>query len=224
MINIAIDGPSGAGKSTVARALAKELSFVYVDTGAMYRAIGLYAYENGISPDDSAALISALPKIAVTLSYGDDGMQHVYLNGRDVSREIRQNEISMYASTVSKIPEVRTFLLALQRDMAETHNVIMDGRDIGTVILPQAQLKIFMFASIKARTERRLKELLEKGQDVTYEQLYAEIEARDEQDRTRDVAPAVPAEDAVMLDNSEMTVEENVAFIRALLCERGLLS
>lgn len=224
MINIAIDGPSGAGKSTVARALAKELSFVYVDTGAMYRAIGLYVRNNGISPDDKASVIAALPQISVMLSYGEDGMQHVLLNGRDVSKEIRENEISMYASTVSKIPEVRTFLLSLQRDMAKTHNVIMDGRDIGTVILPDAQLKIFLFASLKARTERRVKELLEKGQDVTYEQIYAEIEARDIQDRTRDVAPAIPAADAVMLDNSDMTVEESVAFIRALLCERGLLS
>lgn len=224
MINIAIDGPSGAGKSTVARALARELSFVYVDTGAMYRAIGLYARDNGISPDDTEAVIAALPNISVTLSYGDDGMQHVYLNGRDVSREIRENEISMYASTVSKIPQVRTFLLSLQRDMAKTHNVIMDGRDIGTVILPDAQLKIFLFASPRARAERRLKELLEKGQDVTYEQIYAEIEARDIQDRTREVAPAVPADDAVMMDNSDMTIEENVALIRSMLCERGLLS
>lgn len=224
MINIAIDGPSGAGKSTVARALAKALSFVYVDTGAMYRAIGLYVRNNGILPDDKASVIAALPQISVMLSYGEDGMQHVLLNGRDVSKEIRENEISMYASTVSKIPEVRTFLLSLQRDMAKTHNVIMDGRDIGTVILPDAQLKIFLFASLKARTERRVKELLEKGQDVTYEQIYAEIEARDMQDRTRDVAPAIPAEDAVMLDNSDMTVEESIAFIRALLCERGLLS
>lgn len=224
MINIAIDGPSGAGKSTVARALAKALSFVYVDTGAMYRAIGLYVRNNGILPDDKASVIAALPQISVMLFYGEDGMQHVLLNGRDVSKEIRENEISMYASTVSKIPEVRTFLLSLQRDMAKTHNVIMDGRDIGTVILPDAQLKIFLFASLKARTERRVKELLEKGQDVTYEQIYAEIEARDMQDRTRDVAPAIPAEDAVMLDNSDMTVEESIAFIRALLCERGLLS
>ena len=224
MINIAIDGPSGAGKSTVARALARELSFVYVDTGAMYRAIGLYVRDNGISPDDKESVIAVLPQISVMLSYGEDGMQHVLLNGRDVSKEIRENEISMYASTVSKIPEVRTFLLSLQRDMAKTHNVIMDGRDIGTVILPDAQLKIFMFASLKARTERRVKELIEKGQNVTYEQIYAEIEARDIQDRTRDIAPAIPAEDAVMLDNSEMTVKESVAFIRTLLCERGLLS
>lgn len=223
MINIAIDGPSGAGKSTVAKALARELSFIYVDTGAMYRSIGLHTRRAGVDPADKEAVIALLPEIAVTLSYGEDGAQHVLLNGEDVSFAIRENEISLYASAVSKIPEVRTFLLALQRDMAKANNVIMDGRDIGTVILPDAQLKIFMFASPEARAKRRYLELLEKGQDVTLEQILAEIEARDEQDRTREVAPAVPAEDAVMLDNSDMTIEENVAYIRSLLEERGLL-
>ena len=163
MINIAIDGPSGAGKSTVAKALARELHFVYVDTGAMYRAIGVYVRGHGIDKSDAAAVIAALPEINVSLDYAEDGTQIVLLNGEDVSTVIRENEISLFASTVSKIPEVRARLLSLQREMAQTHNVIMDGRDIGTVVLPDAQLKVFMFASPEARADRRTKELLEKG-------------------------------------------------------------
>ncbi len=223
MINIAIDGPSGAGKSTVARALAKELSFVYVDTGAMYRAIGLYVCRRGIDKDDAPAVLSCLPAIEIALCYGEDGMQHVLLNGEDVSGAIRVNEISLYAAAVSKLPAVRAFLLDLQRDMARKHDVIMDGRDIGTVILPDAQLKVFLYASSEARAKRRVLELQEKGQDVSYAQIFAEIEARDAQDRTREVAPAVPAADAVMMDNSEMSIEENVAAIRDLMAARQLL-
>ena len=223
MINIAIDGPSGAGKSTVAKALAKDLSFIYVDTGAMYRSIGLYTKRSSVDPSDAEAVLSLLPEITVSLSYGDDGAQHVLLNGEDVSSAIRENEISMYASAVSKIPGVRAFLLDLQRSMAEKNNVIMDGRDIGTVILPHAQLKVFLFASAAARAKRRYLELIEKGQEVAYDQILSEIEARDYQDRTRDVAPAVPAEDAVMMDNSDMTIEENVAAIKGLLKERELI-
>ena len=166
MINIAIDGPSGAGKSTVAKALAKELHFVYVDTGAMYRAIGVYVRDHGIDKNNADAVIAALPDIRVSLDYAEDGTQIVLLNGEDVSTVIRENEISLYASTVSKIPEVRARLLSLQREMAQTHNVIMDGRDIGTVVLPDAQLKVFMFASPEARADRRTKELLEKLQEV----------------------------------------------------------
>ena len=223
MINIAIDGPSGAGKSTVARALAQKLQYVYVDTGAMYRAIGLYIRRMGISPAHTDAVCACLAQITVTLDYAEDGTQIVLLNGEDVSRAIRENEISAYASAVSKIPAVRAHLLALQRDMAKRHNVIMDGRDIGTVILPDAQLKIFLFASPGARARRRTAELQEKGQSVDYETILAEINARDEQDRTRDVAPAVPADDAVMMDNSDMTIDENIAAIRALMAQRGLL-
>ena len=223
MINIAIDGPSGAGKSTVAKALAKELHFVYVDTGAMYRAIGVYVRNHGISKDDADAVIEALPAIKVTLDYAEDGSQIVLLNGEDVSTVIRENEISLYASSVSKIPAVRARLLSLQRDMAATHNVIMDGRDIGTVVLPDAQLKVFMFASPEARADRRTKELLEKGQSVDYETILAEINARDEQDRTRAVSPAVPADDAVMLDNSELDIMGTVNAIRALLSDKNLI-
>ena len=223
MINIAIDGPSGAGKSTVAKALAKELHFVYVDTGAMYRAIGLYVRDHGIAKEDTDAVIAALAHISVTLDYADDGSQRVLLNSADVSAAIRENEISLYASTVSKIPAVRARLLSLQRDMAAEHNVIMDGRDIGTVVLPDAQLKVFLFASAEARANRRTKELLEKGQDVDYETILAEINARDEQDRTRAVSPAIPADDAVMLDNSDLDIDGTVAAIRGLLEERNLI-
>jgi len=223
MINIAIDGPSGAGKSTVAKALAKELHFVYVDTGAMYRAIGLYVRDHGIAKEDTNAVIAALDQISVALDYAEDGSQRVLLNGADVSSAIRENEISMYASAVSKIPAVRAHLLSLQRDMAKTHNVIMDGRDIGTVVLPDAQLKVFMFASAEARADRRTKELLEKGQQVDYQTILAEINARDEQDRTRAVSPAIPADDAVMLDNSDLDIAGTVAAIRGLLSDRNLI-
>ena len=223
MINIAIDGPSGAGKSTVAKALAKELHFVYVDTGAMYRAIGVYVRGHGIDKNNADAVIAALPDIRVSLDYAEDGTQIVLLNGEDVSTVIRENEISLYASTVSKIPEVRARLLSLQREMAQTHNVIMDGRDIGTVVLPDAQLKVFMFASPEARAARRTKELLEKGQTVDYETILAEINARDEQDRTRSVSPAIPADDAVMLDNSGLDIDGTVGAIRDMLAERNLI-
>ena len=223
MINIAIDGPSGAGKSTVAKALAKELHFVYVDTGAMYRAIGVYVRDNGIDKSNADAVIAALPKIQVSLDYAEDGTQIVLLNGEDVSAVIRENEISLYASTVSKIPEVRARLLSLQREMATTHNVIMDGRDIGTVVLPDAQLKIFLFASAEARADRRTKELLEKGQTVDYQTILAEINARDEQDRTRAISPAIPADDAVMLDNSGLDIDGTVAAIRDMLVQRNLI-
>ena len=223
MINIAIDGPSGAGKSTVAKALARELHFVYVDTGAMYRAIGVYVRSNGIDKNNADAVIAALPDINVSLDYAEDGTQIVLLNGDDVSTVIRENEISLYASTVSKIPAVRARLLSLQREMARTHNVIMDGRDIGTVVLPDAQLKVFLFASAEARADRRTKELLEKGQQVDYQTILNEINARDEQDRTRAVSPAIPAEDAVMLDNSGLDIDGTVGAIRALLMERSLI-
>lgn len=223
MINIAIDGPSGAGKSTVAKALAKELHFVYVDTGAMYRAIGVYVRDNGIDKSNADAVIAALPKIRVSLDYAEDGTQIVLLNGEDVSAVIRENEISLYASTVSKIPEVRARLLSLQREMATTHNVIMDGRDIGTVVLPDAQLKVFLFASAEARADRRTKELLEKGQSVDYQTILAEINARDEQDRTRAISPAIPADDAVMLDNSGLDIDGTVAAIRDMLVQRNLI-
>lgn len=214
---IAIDGPSGAGKSTVAKAVAKKLGFIQVDTGAMYRSIGLYIYNNGVDPDDAAAVTARLPEINIDLGFTEDG-QRIYLNGEDVSEKIRQNVISLYASKVSAIPEVRAFLLGLQRKVASEHNVVMDGRDIGTVILPDAELKIFQTASNKERAKRRYDELTAKGQKVSLEDIRAEMEQRDYNDSHRAEAPCVPADDAVVIDNSNITIEENVEII-ALLYE-----
>lgn len=209
MHNIAIDGPSGAGKSSLAKALAKRLGYIYVDTGAMYRTIGLAAVSAGIDPKDRDAVIAALPSVGVTLRY-EDGVQHVLLNGKDVSGLIRTPEISMAASAVSAIPEVRAFLLETQRQLARENNVIMDGRDIGTVILPDADVKLFLYASDETRARRRLLELKEKGVETTFEEVLADMTARDKQDSTREVAPAIPAEDAVRLDNSGIDFEGTV--------------
>lgn len=218
MINIAIDGPSGAGKSTVAKALAKKLGYIYVDTGALYRAIGLYVRRAGVLPENSAGVIALLPEIDVRLAY-ENGEQKVLLSGEDVGPLIRTNEISAYASKVSAIPEVRTFLLELQRDMARKNNVIMDGRDIGTVILPDADVKIFMTASPEARIRRRYEELLASGQSVTLEEVAAAVRERDKNDSTRKVAPAVPAADAVFVDNSG-TFDETLANVISIIEEK----
>lgn len=218
MINIAIDGPSGAGKSTLAKALAKKLGYIYVDTGALYRAIGLYVCRAGVLPEDSKKVISLLPDIDVKLAY-EDGEQKVLLSGEDVGGLIRTNAISSYASKVSAIPEVRTFLLDLQRDMAKNNNVIMDGRDIGTVILPDADVKFFMTASDEARIRRRYEELRGKGHDVTLEEVAAAVRERDKNDSTRKVAPAVPAEDAIFIDNSG-TFEQTLAQVISIIEER----
>ena len=212
---IAVDGPSGAGKSTVAKAIAKRLGFIHVDTGAMYRSIGLYMYRNGIDPADPEKVLPELVNINIELGFSDEG-QRIYLNGEDVSDKIRQNEISLYASKVSAIPGVRAFLLDLQRRLANEHNVVMDGRDIGTVILPDAELKIFQTASVKERAKRRYLELTEKGQTVDIAQIEKEIEERDYNDSHRAAAPCIPADDAVIIDNSNITIEENVAMIAAL--------
>ena len=209
MIKIAIDGPSGAGKSSLARALARELGYVYVDTGALYRSIGLYIYEKGIDPDDAPSVCAELGNIALDLEY-HDGTQVVLLNGRDVSREIRMPQISTYASKVSSIPAVRDFLLDLQRGMAREHDVVMDGRDIGTVILPDADVKIFLTATPEGRAKRRYLELLEKGVDAKYEDVLADMRARDAADSTRDVAPAVAAPDAIVFDNSACDLRQTV--------------
>ena len=209
MINIAIDGPSGAGKSTIAKAVAKAKGYIYVDTGALYRSIGLWVARKGIAKEDKENIISELGDITLELKYVD-GTQRVYLNGEDVSDNIRTPEISLYASAVSAIPEVRAFLLDLQRDMAKKHDVIMDGRDIGTVILPDATVKIFMTASPEGRAKRRHKELLEKGIETTYEEVLSDMIERDRNDSTRDVAPAIPAEDAIHFDNSADGIEQSV--------------
>lgn len=210
MIKIAIDGPSGSGKSTLAKALSRKLGFVYVDTGALYRTVGLYVTEKGVSYEDKDGVIACLPEISVDLKYDGNGAQHVWLNGKDVGDRIRTSEIAKAASAVSAIPEVRAFLLDTQRNMALTNNVIMDGRDIGTVIFPDAQVKIYLVASNLARAERRCEELKAKGENKTVEEVLADMEQRDRNDSTRKTAPAVPAVDAVFLDTSAYQPEETL--------------
>ena len=209
MFQIAIDGPSGAGKSTIAKAIAAKMGIVYVDTGALYRTIGYYVRSKGVAQTESDAIVSLLPEIHIEIKY-ENGTQYVYLNGENLGDKIREPEISMYASTVSKIPEVRSFLLDTQRAVAQANSVVMDGRDIGTVILPNADVKIFLTASDQKRAERRLAELLEKGISTTYEEVLADMVARDAQDRNRDIAPAVPAEDSILLDTSDYTLEQSI--------------
>lgn len=218
-MKIALDGPSGAGKSTLAKALAKKLGLVYVDTGAMYRTVGLCAARAGVDPADGDAVAALLPGCEIELRYMEDG-QHVLLCGEDVSTEIRTPDASMYASAVAKIPAVREYLLGVQRSMAERGGVVMDGRDIGTVIMPDADCKLFVFASAEARARRRYKELCEKGQECTFEEVLRDIEERDKNDREREVAPCVPAEDAIMFDNSELDFDGTVEAALALIGEK----
>jgi len=218
-ISIAIDGPSGAGKSTIAKRLAATLGFVYVDTGALYRTVGYAAVQAGIDCHDADAVTALLPAITVELCHVD-GIQRVLLCGEDVSDRIRTPEISMAASAVSAIPAVRTFLFETQQDMARRHNVIMDGRDIGTVVLPDAQVKIFLSASAEARAQRRYKELIEKGETVTFEAVLEDMKQRDYNDSHRALAPLKPAPGAVMVDTTEMTLEESVAYIEQLVREK----
>lgn len=211
MINVAIDGPAGAGKSTIAKAAAKELNFIYVDTGALYRAIAYNAVKTG-AIDDESKIIAMLDKTKVELKYVD-GVQAVYLNGEDVSAFIRTPEISMGASKVSAIPQVRAFLLNLQREIASNNNVIMDGRDIATVVLPNADVKIFLFASPECRAQRRYKELVEKGESVTYEDVLQDVNQRDYQDSHREIAPLKPSEKSIMADTSELTLPQSIELI-----------
>ena len=215
MINIAIDGPAGAGKSTAARMLAKTLGFIYVDTGALYRAVGIAVLRKGLRTDNADEVISVLPDIELSIKF-TDGEQRVFLNNEDVSRDIRLPEASMAASNVSAVPAVREFLLDMQKKFARENNCIMDGRDIGTVILPDAQLKIFLSASAEVRAERRYKELIEKGTPKDYDELLREIKLRDHNDSTRAVAPLKPAQDAVIVDSSDMTLDEVVDFMATL--------
>lgn len=218
MFNVAIDGPAGAGKSTIAKAAAKELGFIYVDTGALYRAIAYNAVTKGVI-DDTQKIIDMLTDTNVELKYVD-GVQAVYLNGDDVSAYIRTPEISMGASKVSAIPQVREFLLNLQRDIAQKNNVIMDGRDIATVVLPNSDVKIFLFASPECRAQRRYKELMEKGEDVTLEDVLADVNQRDYQDSHREIAPLKPSEDSVMADTSKLNLEESIQLIINIIKER----
>ncbi len=218
-INIAIDGPSGAGKSTLSRKLAEKLNFIYVDTGALYRTVGLFVYRNGIDPKDAEAVSAVLSDIEVSLQF-IAGEQHVFLNGEDVSSDIRIHEVSQYASLVSAIPAVRQFLFETQQKMAAENNVIMDGRDIGTVVLPNAEVKIFLTASPEVRARRRYEELLQRGQEVEYDQVLADVIKRDDQDMNRPVAPLKPAEDGVILDTSECSFEESLALLYKTVKER----
>lgn len=219
MMNIAIDGPAGAGKSTLAKALAKELSFLYVDTGALYRAVGYAMTQRGVELQDSEAVAAQLDGLRVSLRYVN-GVQRVFVGGEDVSEKIRTPEISMAASVVSAQPAVRQFLFQLQRDIAAQNDVIMDGRDIGTVVLPQAELKIFLTASAEERARRRYRELEEKGETVTYDEVLSDMMKRDYADTHREIAPLRQAEGAVPVDTSGQTLEESVAVMRRLVRER----
>ncbi len=213
MINIAIDGPAGAGKSSIAKAAAAQLGFIYVDTGALYRSAALYALSNGL---DEQSLIDSLDKVDIKLEY-QQGTQHVILNGEDVSQQIRTPEVSMNASRFSAIPEVREFLFDLQQRIARENNIIMDGRDIGTVVLPNADLKVFLTASAEERANRRFREMTDST--VTYEQVLEDIKQRDYNDMNRKTAPLKQAEDAVLLDTTEMTMEQVIDKLTSMIKE-----
>ena len=219
-ISVAVDGPSGSGKSTLSRAAAKELSLLYVDTGAIYRTAALYALRRGVAPGDAAAVSALLPEIGVTLAYDGRGMQRMYLNGEDVTDLIRTQEVSMAASSLSAHPAVRAFLLEMQRELARKHSVIMDGRDIGTVVLPGADVKIFLTAGSEVRARRRWLELQERGTPRDWEQLLRETRERDERDANRAAAPLRPAEDSVLLDTSELDFAQSLERMIEIIRER----
>jgi len=219
IVNVAIDGPAGAGKSTVSRAAAKAVGYIYVDTGALYRAVGVNALRKGINTKDKPAVAASLADISVDLVF-ENGEQKVLLNGENVSSEIRTPPASMAASDVSAVPEVRAFLFDLQRDIAKRNNCIMDGRDIGTVVLPDAKVKIFLTASPEERATRRYKELIEKGTDVKYEDVLSELIERDYNDSHREIAPLKPAKDGVILDTTGLSLEESVNEIIRIIKEK----
>lgn len=219
MINIAIDGPAGAGKSTIAKTVSKNLGYIYVDTGALYRTIGLNVLRQGKDTKKPDEVVSTLADVKVSLRFVD-GEQRVFLGEEDVSEAIRQNEVSMAASNVSSIPAVREFLFDLQRNIASENNCIMDGRDIGTVVLPDAKIKIYLTASAEARADRRFKELTEKGQSVDYNVILEEIEKRDYQDMNREIAPLKKAEDAVLVDTTELNLQESIDYMVKVIKER----
>lgn len=213
--SIAVDGPAGAGKSTIAKKIAKDIDFIYVDTGAMYRAIALYFLRKGIDGHDVEKITSECPNIRVTLGYDDQGMQQVFLNEENVTPYLRTEEVGRMASLTSAIPAVREALLDLQRDMAKTSNILMDGRDIGTNVLPDASLKIYLTASSAVRADRRYRELQEKGVECDLHQIEKDIIERDRQDMSREIAPLRQAEDAVLVDSSEMTIDQVVSTVIA---------
>lgn len=219
MISVALDGPAGAGKSTVAKGAAKELGFIYVDTGALYRTVGLKFLRDGYTTELECDIESVLKTIEVNIRF-IDGVQHVFLNGEDVSDEIRTPEASMMASAVSAKPPVRAFLLEMQRKLAKENNVLMDGRDIGTVVLPDATLKFFVTASVSERADRRFRELKEKGMDVNYDDIYKDIETRDYNDSHREIAPLKPADDSIIFDTTGNTLEESVDKLVNMIKER----
>lgn len=219
-ISVAIDGPSGAGKSTLARRAAAEMGYLYVDTGAIYRTVAVGALRRGVDPADAAAVEPILRDMQIRLAYDpEDGLQHMYLDGEDISEQIRLHEISQHASKISAIPKVREFLLELQRDLACSSNVVMDGRDIGTVVLPDARVKIFLTASAQARAERRFAELRQRGQQAEFDTVLRDIILRDEQDSSRPIAPLRRADDAVLIDTTDLDLEQSLQAILAAIRE-----
>lgn len=222
-ISIAIDGPSGAGKSTLAKSVSKTLGYLYVDTGAIYRTIGYAAFSKGVDPKDGEAVAALLPELEIGLHYGEDGLQHMTLNGADVTDQIRLPEISLYASAVSAHPAVRAHLLEMQRKLARENNVVMDGRDIGTVVLPDATVKIFLTASVEERAMRRFRELEQRGTSQPYDQVLREIVDRDYADTHRAIAPLRRAEDAVELDTGTLTFDESLRLLLETIRRRAKL-
>lgn len=218
--SIAIDGPSGAGKSTLARRVAQAMGYLYVDTGAIYRTLGLAALRRGVSPEDSGRVVELLEQIRIDLRHGGDGLQHMYLDGEDVSAAIREPAVSHYASAVSAIPEVRAFLMEMQRDLARRQNVIMDGRDIGTVVLPDADVKIFLTATAEDRARRRYEELVARGQQADYDTVYRDLLERDEHDSSRAAAPLRQAEDAILVDTTGNSLEQSFDVLLATIREK----
>ena len=218
--SIAVDGPSGAGKSTLAKALARELNIIYVDTGAIYRTIGLEVFRRGLDPKNEAEVSAILPELSIRMEYEDDGLQHMFLNGEDVTADIRLPSISLYASDVSALPAVRAFLLEMQRELARRNCVIMDGRDIGTVVLPDAEVKIYLTASAEERAKRRFLELAARGAEKTYQEVLEEQRLRDDNDMHRAIAPLKPAEDSVIVDTTELDFEQSKQAVLSIIRER----
>lgn len=215
-INIAIDGPGAAGKSTIAKLLSKELGYAYLDTGAMYRCVAYYSYQKGVDQSDADALAAMIDEMKISF----DAHGNVFINGEDVSKAIRENQISMMSSNISVFPQVRAKLVAMQKEIAKDKGYIMDGRDIGTVVLPDAEVKVYMVADVEARAQRRYKEYQEKGIDADYDEIYKDIEKRDYQDMNRETSPLKKADDAVEIDTSHMTIEEVISAIRNLIPEK----
>ena len=218
--SIAVDGPSGAGKSTLAKALARELNIIYVDTGAINRTIGLEVFRRGLDPKNEAEVSAILPELSIRMEYEDDGLQHMFLNGEDVTADIRLPSISLYASDVSALPAVRAFLLEMQRELARRNCVIMDGRDIGTVVLPDAEVKIYLTASAEERAKRRFLELAARGAGKTYQEVLEEQRLRDDNDMHRAIAPLKPAEDSVIVDTTELDFEQSKQAVLSIIRER----